>query len=176
VHDVPDNERVEAQVPSDRLFVDNVNWASKADKTPTIRNNIRVNPRKEKKENFANRDRACAMIAMVLLARRAANLPGMEYLLELTKSNSTNLPRQFVVTISCFPSYTCPDFIWHSASLKDGFYLPFKHLYFIFMKRLSVDAEDMLMYQPIFSKTTMQTLLEKDPQHTILVQTPRRLT
>jgi hypothetical protein len=66
---VPNDERVEAHVSSDRPPLDNINWAVKADKTPTIRNNIRVNPRKEKKENFANRDRGSTMIATVLLAR-----------------------------------------------------------------------------------------------------------
>ena len=32
------------------------------------------------------------MIAMVLLARRVADLLGMGYLVELTESNPTNLP------------------------------------------------------------------------------------
>jgi hypothetical protein len=173
---VLDDERVEAQVPSDRPPVDNVNWVAKADKIPTIQNNIRVNPRKGKRENFANRDRGSTMIATVLLARRAADPPGMEYLLELVESSSKNLPRQYVVTINCSPSYTCPDFIRHSCSLKDEFYLPCKHLYFIFMKKLGIDAEDKLMHQPTFSRTIVRTLLERDPQHMILAQTPGCMT
>jgi hypothetical protein len=80
-----------------------------------------VNPRKGKKENFANIDRDSTMIAMVLLSRQAADLPGMEYLLESMESSSTNLPCQYIVTISYFLSCTCPDFIRHSASLKDRF-------------------------------------------------------
>jgi hypothetical protein len=44
------------------------------------------------------------------------------------------------------------------------------------MKRLGVDAEDKLMHQPTFSRTTVRTLLERDPQHKILAQTLRYMT
>jgi hypothetical protein len=69
------------------------------------------------------------------------------------------------VIIKCYLACTCIDFVFMLSSSieKKGKYVPCKHLYFIFAKRMSCDSKvDIFIHQPTLSWNEVYHLLQKN--------------
>jgi hypothetical protein len=69
-----------------------------------------------------------------------------------------------MVTISCYPTNTCPAFVDAAAKPLHRWFLTCKHLYYVYMTRLNVQRDDPLMFQPTHSKAAVRDLIKNDPE------------
>jgi hypothetical protein len=67
----------------------------------------------------------------------------------------------YEVIVSCYPVCICIDFISMLASFieKEGKYLPCKHLYFIYAKKMNCDTKNFFIHLPTLSWNKVYRLL-----------------
>ncbi len=70
----------------------------------------------------------------------------------------------YEVIVGCYHACTCIDFISMLASStgKEGKYVPCKHLYFIYAKRMNYDTNNFFIHQPTLGWNEVHCLLQKD--------------
>jgi hypothetical protein len=105
-----------------------------------------------------------ALLAWVLDVRPATDGPRLQYRIESIESIGTNLPKEYTVTISCYPTYTCPAFVDATAKPSHRCFLAYKHLCYVYMTQLNVQRDDLLMFQPTHSRAAVRDLIRNDPE------------
>lgn len=102
--------------------------------------------------------------ARMLHARVAGTMevpdPGYGRVFTMISSASALQDRTYDITVFNFPNCTCPDF---SSLGKRGKFIPCKHLYFIFLRRMVCDPKrDFFIHQATMSFNEVNTLLQRD--------------
>jgi hypothetical protein len=165
VHRVRESNRVKPRPPPSRLPpVDRVNWLIPECKTPTWRGERKCGRRKGIVENIDKRNKGLALLAWVLDIRPTADGPGLQYRIEFIESVGTNLPEEYTVTISCYPTCICLAFVDAAAKPSHRWFLACKHLCYVYMTQLNVQRDDPLMFQLIHSRTVVRALIRNDPK------------
>jgi hypothetical protein len=67
-----------------------------------------------------------------------------------------------MVTISCYPTYTCPKFVEAAEKPSHRWFLAGKHLCYVYMTRLNVQRDDPLMFQPTHSRVAVRDLIRNN--------------
>jgi hypothetical protein len=165
VHGVHESNRVKPRPPPSRLpLVDIVNWSIAECKIPIWRSERNCGKRKGIVENIDKRNKGLALLARVLDVHPAVDGLGLQYRIESIESVGTNLPKEYTITISCYPTCTCLAFVDAVAKPMHRWFLACKHLCYVYMTRLNVQHDDPLMFQPTHSKAVVRDLVRNDPQ------------
>jgi hypothetical protein len=113
-------------------------------------------------ENIDKRNKGLALLARVLDVRFTADGLGLQYRIESIESIGTNFPKEYTITISCYPTCTCPAFVDAAAKPSHRWFLACKHLCYVYMMRLNVQQDDPLMFQPTHSRAVVRDLIRND--------------
>ena len=128
---------------------------------PTKREGKVVRRRPANAPHLGRMESARTMTAHVTGSRDIPN-PGCGHVYSVGTLGSANDGHVYEVTISNFPACNCPDFTTMIGAKKRK-YVPCKHLYYIFLKRMNLapGVEDFI-HQQTLSHTEIQRLLWHD--------------
>jgi hypothetical protein len=145
-------------------LVDTVNWLIAECKTPTWRRERKCGRRKDTAENIDKRNKGQALLAWVLDVRPSADGPRLQYRIESIESVGTNLPKEYTITISCYPTRTCLAFVDAAAKPMHCWFLACKHRCYVYMTQLNMHRDDPLMFQPTHNRAVVRDLVRNNPQ------------
>ena len=108
--------------------VDTVNWSIPECKTLIWRRERKCGRRKGTSENIDKGNKGLALIARILDVCCVANGPGLQYRIESIEFVGTNLPEEYTVILSCYPTCIYLAFVDVAAKPSHHWFLACKHL------------------------------------------------